>query len=793
MQRVLTCLTTEHDRGLLALAILVCVLGIATAIGLVGARAEAEPGRGLRARRLLPAAAVLGGGIWTTHFIAILAYDSGLPIAFEPWLTLLSAVIAGLAALLALTAWLKARTPVLRCGAGIILGVGIGAMHYAGMAALRLPGYLSYEANLTAASVLLSSVVFAAGFALRPASLRRRLPQVSILAFGVVVLHFTGMGAVSVTPDTAVMSEAMLLGRGLLAGLITGIAGMVLLAAIMVALLEARLKLEAQHFEGLRLRSLADASFEGLVLCTPEGRISEVNSRAVALSGYGREQLIGRMAQDLVDAGPDGMPAAATATEVRRATLMAAREALPVELTIAAIDTADGPRRVIAIRDLRERLRQEERIIYLAHHDPLTGLANRTVLQDRLAEAVAAGRRSGETLALFCMDLDRFKAINDMFGHAAGDAVLREAARRLLATVRSLDTVARVGGDEFVILQRGVDGVASAEALARRIMAAFDGPIEAAGQQVRTAASLGIAMFPGDAAEPEVLLGNADLALYRAKHRGRGTFAFFHPEMDAEARRRRDLERDLAHALERDQFSLHWQPQADAQSGIIRGFEALLRWRHPLRGAISPVEFIPVAEATGAIIPIGAWVLRTACAEAAGWDAPLRVAVNISVAQIQQDGFERLVEETLAATGLDPGRLELEVTESLFIDDPERALETLTRVKALGVRVAIDDFGTGFSSLSTLRAFAFDRIKIDRSFVSEIEKSDAAAAIVRAVIGLGQGLGLPVVAEGVETEAQLAALNAQDCDEVQGYFISRPMPMGAFNEQVFPARPVQAA
>lgn len=794
MQRVLSCLTNEHDRGLLALAVVVCLLGIVAAIGLMGTRPAGEQDQSWKARRLLPAAAILGGGIWSTHFIAILAYDPGLPLAFERGLTLLSALIAIAGALLALGIWAKARSTLIRCSAGIALGLGVGVMHYMGMAAVRLPGYLIYEANLTSASVLLSSLVFALGFAAPPGRVTRRLPQVLTLALGVVVLHFTGMGAVTVAPDPTILTDTALLDRGVLALLIAVVAAIVLLAILIVVVLEARLKLDAQRFEGLRLRSLADASFEGLVLCTPDGRISEVNSRVTALTGYRRDQLIGRLVHDLVDVAEDRATGTeAGSTGVRRATLRGAAETLPVELTFADIDTADGPRQVVAIRDLRERLRAEARIIYLAHHDPLTGLANRTVLQERLQEAAMSGRRTGEKLAVFCMDLDRFKSVNDMFGHAAGDEVLREASRRLLATVRALDTVARIGGDEFVILQRGVGGIADAEALARRVLAAFEAPMDIDGQQIRMAASLGLAMFPQDSAEPEVLLTNADLALYRVKQSGRGSFAFFHPEMDEEARRRRELERDLLHALEQDQFTLHWQPQADAQTGTIRGFEALLRWRHPTRGDVSPTEFIPVAEATGMIIPIGAWVLRTACAEAQSWDVPLRVAVNISVAQIQQDGFDILLQETLLATGLAPDRLELEVTESLFIEDTDRALHTLTRAKALGVSVAIDDFGTGFSSLSTLRSFTFDRIKIDRSFVSEIEKSDSAAAIVRAVIGLGQGLGLPVVAEGVETPAQLAALNAEACDEVQGYFISKPMPMGAFTAQVRPARSVEAA
>ena len=448
--------------------------------------------------------------------------------------------------------------------------------------------------------------------------------------------------------------------------------------------------------------------------------------------------------------------------------------------------------RTVAVRgvcqDITERRAAAERIHRLAHHDALTGLANRMLLYERLSDAIARARRADGTLAVLCLDLDGFKAVNDLHGHAAGDRLLREAAARLGRSVRETDTVARLGGDEFVVLQTDPAQPAAARALAERLVAALAEPYElgVGDAQGAVTASIGVALFPGDGDDPDALLHNADTALYRAKWAGKNGSAFFQPEMDRELRERRVLERDLRHAVARGELALAWQPlSAVSGNGRVTGFEVLLRWQHPERGLVPPDLFIPVAEACGAIGAIGAWVLREACHEAARWAAPLRVAVNVSPLQAQQgEAFAEMVEGALAASGLAPARLELEVTEGVLIREGNRVLAALRRLKARGVRVALDDFGTGYSSLATLRAFPFDKIKIDRSFVTGIAADGQDAAIVRAVLGLARGLGLPVVAEGVETETQLKSLREAGCEEVQGWLIGRPAPIESFADLV---------
>ena len=450
----------------------------------------------------------------------------------------------------------------------------------------------------------------------------------------------------------------------------------------------------------------------------------------------------------------------------------------------------DASGRTVAVRgvcqDVTEHRATAERIYRLAHHDALTGLANRALLRERINEATARARRAESNLAVLCLDLDGFKAVNDLYGHAAGDRLLREVAARLIRSVRETDTVARLGGDEFVVLQTEHVQPEAARALAERIVATLAEPYDLGAGEAQGAvtASVGVAVFPADGDEPETLLHNADTALYRAKWAGKNGAAFFRPEMDHELRERRSLESDLRQAVGCGEFRLAWQQLSAADDdGRVTGFEALLRWHDPERGLVPPDVFIPVAEACGAIAVIGAWVLREACHEAARWAQPLRVAVNVSPLQAQQgEVFAEVVEQALASSGLAPSRLILEVTEGVLIREPDRVLAALRRLKVLGVQVALDDFGTGYSSLGTLRAFPFDKIKIDRSFVAGLntEAGEQDAAIVRAVLGLARGLGLPVTAEGVETAAQLGVLRAAGCNEVQGWLVGRPAPIESF-------------
>lgn len=430
---------------------------------------------------------------------------------------------------------------------------------------------------------------------------------------------------------------------------------------------------------------------------------------------------------------------------------------------------------VATYEDTTERRHAEARVAHMARHDALTGLANRVLFRERMQHALARAKRSGG-VALLCLDLDHFKSVNDTLGHPVGDALLCEVAARLRHCTRETDLVVRLGGDEFAIVQEGPTQLADVEALARRLVDSLAEPFEINEHQFVVGTSIGIAISDGETDDTDILLKSADLALYRAKSDGRGTWRFFEVEMDAVAQTRRALELDLRQALAGGQFRLFYQPLMKASGAGINGFEALIRWCHPKRGMVNPALFIPLAEEVGLISSIGSWVLRQACADAVRWPGQLKVAVNLSPAQFRNGMLAREVEDALLDSGLDPERLELEITENVLLQDHEAVLQTLHAIRAKGVRIAMDDFGTGYSSLSYLRRFPFDKIKIDQSFVRGLDNDDEAIAIVRAIAGLGRTLGMTVNAEGVETAEQLAALQALDCSEVQGYLFSTPKP-----------------
>jgi diguanylate cyclase (GGDEF)-like protein len=425
--------------------------------------------------------------------------------------------------------------------------------------------------------------------------------------------------------------------------------------------------------------------------------------------------------------------------------------------------------------DITEQRQSEVKIEYMAHHDSLTDLANRVLLNERLELALGRRVHREEMVAVHHLDLDQFKAVNDTFGHLAGDKLLKIVAGRLRGLVHDADTIARMGGDEFVIVQGPIREAAEATSLAQRIIALISEPYDIDDHQAVIGASIGIAVGPGDGLRPDKLLRNADLALYRAKGDGRGTFRFFEPAMDHQMQTRRIMEQDLRKALAAGEFELHYQPVVIASSEIS-GFEALIRWNHPERGMVAPATFIPLAEEIGFIVPIGEWVIRQACITAAQWPEDLHVAVNISAVQFRNPGLMQVIVGALATSGLHPTRLEIEITETVLLQNKETTLALLHQLRALGIRIAMDDFGTSYSSLTYLQYFPFDKIKIDRSFVRDITENPGSLTIVRAVAALANGMGMTATAEGVETSEQLDRITSEGCTEMQGYLFSKPLP-----------------
>ncbi|HEU4709288.1 MAG TPA: EAL domain-containing protein [Methylophilaceae bacterium] len=521
-----------------------------------------------------------------------------------------------------------------------------------------------------------------------------------------------------------------------------------------------------------------------------QGQVQYANEFACESLGYPLEEMIGMHVWEFdPDFPPEAWPASWEDLKKQGTLSMVSRHQrkdgsiFPIEITANYIVSANAEHSFVFVQDITERKQAEENIRRLAHYDALTGLPNRTLLQDRMHQMIAWANRDQKKFSVLFLDLDRFKYVNDSMGHAVGDKLLQNVAQRLQDCIREGDTISRIGGDEFIILLRDADAKGAAVA-SSKILETLEVTYAIDDLEVFTHASIGISIYPDNAEDVDQLIKYADTAMYRAKEEGRNNFQFFGNEMNLRSTLLFSLEKDLRLALERNEFSLHYQPQADLATGEVCGAEALLRWKHPQKGFVSPAEFIPVAEDTGQIIPIGEWVLRTACSQLASMRAQglpvFPISVNLSIRQMRQPGLSAVITRIIRENGLQPGDLELEITEGVMMTHVQSAVAFLEEMRQLGVQLAIDDFGTGFSSLSYLKKLPVTKLKIDQSFVRDIEEDESDDAIVRSIIGLGHQFKLKVIAEGMETREQLEFLHANGCDQIQGYYFSRPLPADEF-------------
>lgn len=669
MFEVLTCIAVDHSPAFLVAAVSLCVFGSLLTMRLFG---RVRNTRGVtRASWIALTSVIAGASIWTTHFVAMMGYQTQVVSGYEPTATLLSLVLAISVTGVGLTIAAMTQRSLLIEAGGLVIGLGIAAMHYVGMSGYQVQGYLDMDMRYVAASLAFGAFfgAIATNRVARPVTRFCRYGGGVALILAIATTHFIGMTGVTLVHDPMAAMPADMLPESVMTVVL-------ILVTVMILAI---------------------------------GSMTYVIDRQTSKSAL-------------------------------------------------------------------------ERYRHLSLHDALTGLPNRSAFLERVADLMERPDSGNARVYVMSFDLDRFKEINDVHGHAAGDQVLRVAGERMSAHMRDGDFVARVGGDEFVAVLTRLFTHPEAEKLAKRIIADLGAPIDWHGLTLSIGSSIGIAVYPDGAETVDDLLAQADVAMYRAKATGSNNVCFYDVSMDQAARARNALAMDMRQGILNGEFELYFQRQNDTQSGEVVGFEVLLRWQHPLRGMVSPVEFIPIAERTGFIMELGDWVLRQACMEAVQWRNPLGIAVNVAPKQLANPAFPQRVRDILVETRLPAERLELEITESGIIADQQHALNIIRQLKSLGVKIAMDDYGTGYSSLSTLQLFPFDKIKIDRAFIDNVADNRQSAAIVRSTLILAQSLDIPVLAEGVENTGHLKFLQDEGCAQVQGYLYGKPAPLSQLQD-----------
>jgi predicted signal transduction protein with EAL and GGDEF domain len=827
MLRVWSCLQNQHDWRLVALAVMLCFLSSLTSISMFQ-RALATRHRANLAPCLfwlLTAGFVSGCGIWSTHFISMLAYDPGFSLDYDVSMTAASLLAAAIMTTLGFLVAVFAPPRWGGFAGGAIIGGGVAAMHYMGMASLNF--IIAWDYDLVATSIVagIGFGIAAIIIAQRRETLTTVLVSALFMMLMIVTHHFIAMGAIGLVPPLDVVTKTNLSPIALCIA-VASVISAVLVACLFGTVLE-RYTRRRMDEQGLQRDAALDNMMQGLCMFGPDNRLRVWNRRYLEMYGLSdKATKVGNTVDEMF------------AARTQAGTIFNNLDAYLVRLYNAIADRTpqkwmtslpDGRAIYVTYQpmpnggwmatheDQTERMMNEARIAHMALHDALTDLPNRGAFDRHLDKTLRRAAPTQASFAAICIDLDRFKEINDVYGHVAGDQFLCEVARRLKAVCRAANEtqraadqtpgqvlkkdigkdvgkdngngngngngafVARFGGDEFIVIVSHGAQPNAAQAMTRQIADAFAPDFVINGARIHASCTIGVSLYPRDGLDAETLIANADAALYRAKGEMRGSIRFFQPALDQSLHDKRVLQEDLKAAIRRQEFELDYQPQATPQ-GHILGFEVLVRWRHPTRGLISPRVFVPLAEETGLITAIGDWVLREACREAASWANPLSVAVNLSPVDFRTGNISGTILSALWDSGLTASRLHIEITEGIWIEDSNRVIAELRRIKDFGVKVAMDDFGSGYSSLSYLQSLPLDKIKIDNSFVAKLGKMPQSAAIISAIVALGRSLGLVVLAEGVETQEQLEMLAAEGCNEVQGYLIGYPQPVEFYRD-----------
>ena len=777
MSIVFNSLTMHHDFMHIVIAVLVLGFSLVCAL-LVFQRSMIGRSETGSRRWVIAAGIVTGLGVWATHFIAMLGYQPGFPVKFDAFVTLMSALIAVIGLTVATAIASNGTASMRKFFAALVASGTVIVMHYFGMTAMRESVGITYDPGLVLLSIIVCVGFYVLAYACRISTIAlvRNLTSWACAMLAILGVHFLGTAAMTMTPLATMPESGWLLGAGALSAVIASSICLILMFSALAAGLDS-LVVQMRSIESLKLSALADSSQEALFMVSAHGKVIQANMAAETMLGIPRDDMPGADIIDILQLDDLGNFTDGEDRLLGEHVLhMPGGHDVTVEITIRAMQNSEARFTVFAVRDLTRRLRQEAKVRALAYRDTLTGLPNRTAFNMTLEAAIRDKPYACSDLAVLIIDVDEFKEVNDQFGHATGDSLLKVAGRRISSCLSPSDMVARLGGDEFAIILRGRASIHQIKWTANKILKAFATPITLGTRTLSMGASIGIAMAEPEATGTARVLTAADRALYAAKEAGRGCYRVYDAALHEVHEQKRDLEAALHEAIEGDQFVLHFQPKVCSHTRAIVGREALIRWNRPGRGMVYPDTFIPVAEQSLLINDIGRWTIRAACEAAVKWDATETVAVNLSARQFLDPDLVADVRDVLRETGLNPARLELEITETALILNKQLAATILMELKALGIKIALDDFGTGYSSMSYVQSFPFDRLKIDRSFVAAMNGDRKSRAIVEAIISLAHSLDIPVVAEGVETEEQASLLRSLLCEELQGFLIARPEP-----------------